>query len=138
MAVCFGDGTEVVVSKMCLMPSTTRGVDWAQLTFTPSDITVPTLDGLVEISWSAIRALTDRDYAAHLAAAAQEQARLVGLRIKALREQRGLTSKELASRAGISPQSLSRIENGHHDVVYTTLQRILAAMGASLKDLVAA
>jgi DNA-binding XRE family transcriptional regulator len=99
---------------------------------------VPTLDGLVEISWSAIRALTDRDYAAHLAAAAQEQARLVGLRIKALREQRGLTSKELASRAGISPQSLSRIENGHHDVVYTTLQRILAAMGASLKDLVAA
>jgi len=81
--------------------------------------------------------LTDGEYAAYLAAAADEQARQVGLRIRALRTSRGLSSKELAERAGIAPQSLSRIEHGRHDVVLTTLQRILAAMGYALKDLVA-
>jgi hypothetical protein len=38
-------------------------------------------------------------------------------------------------RAGIHPQSLSRIEHGQHDVVFTTLRRVLAAMGCSLRDL---
>lgn len=90
----------------------------------------------VEIPWSTIRALTDKDYSAHLAAAAAEQAKKVGLRLRALRELRHLTSKEVAERAGITLQSLSRIEHGHHDVVFTTLQRILAAMGCSLQDLV--
>jgi DNA-binding Xre family transcriptional regulator len=91
--------------------------------------------GHVEIPWSTIRALTDREYAAHLAEAAEEQARQIGLRIRELRELRGLSSNELAERAGITPQSLSRIEHGHHDVVFRTLRRILAAMGCSLRDL---
>ncbi len=46
-----------------------------------------------------------------------------------------MKSKELAERAGITPQSLSRIENGKHDVVFKTLQKILGAMGYALKDL---
>lgn len=95
-------------------------------------------DGRIEIPWSSLRALTDREYSAHLVTAAEEQARQVGRRTRELRESRNLSGKELAERAGIAPQSLSRIEHGHHDVVFTTLQRILAAMGASLKDLVVA
>lgn len=35
----------------------------------------------------------------------------------------------------ITPQSLSRIEHGHHDVAFQTLSRILAAMGCNLRDL---
>jgi DNA-binding XRE family transcriptional regulator len=136
VAVHFGDGTEVVVDVERLLPSGVHGVDWEALSSNPYEIVVPTSVEQVEIPWSAIRVLTDRDYATHLAHAAKEQARQIGLRIKELREQRGLTGKDLAERAGITPQSLSRIENGHHDVVYATLQQILAAMGASLKDLV--
>ena len=34
----------------------------------------------------------------------------------------------------ITPQSLSRIEHGHHDVAFLTLSRILAAMGCNLRD----
>lgn len=138
LAVRFDDGTEVVIEPDRLVPSGMIVADLKAVTFDPYEIIVPTTTEPVEISWSTIRALTDREYAKHLADAAKEQARQVGLRIRELREQRSLTGKELAERAGITPQSLSRIENGHHDVVYTTLQPILAAMGASVKDLVAA
>lgn len=58
-----------------------------------------------------------------------------GTRIRTLRQRRGLMSKDLAERAGITPQSLSRIENGKHDVVFKTLQKLLSAMGYELKDL---
>lgn len=137
LAVHFSDGTEVMVDPKRLLPPGVHGANWEAMTFNPYEIIVPAASEDLEISWSTIRALTDRDYAAHLADVAGEQARQIGLRIRELRDQRGLTGKELADRAGIAAQSLSRIENGHHDVVYTTLQQILAAMGASLKDLVA-
>jgi len=136
LGVHFGDGSEARVDARCLLPPRTREIDWEAMTFDPYEIVVSTAEEQIEIPWSAIRALTDRDYATHLAEAAKEQARQIGRRIRELRKQRGLTSKEVAERARITPQSLSRIENGHHDVVYTTLQQILAAMGASLKDLV--
>ena len=134
--VRFENGDHVTVGASRLLPPDARGADWDALTFTPHEIVVPTADGEVEISWSTIRALTDRDYSNHLAAAAEEQARKVGQRLRALRESRGLTAREVAERAGITSQSLSRIEHGHHDVVYTTLQRILAAMGYTLRDLI--
>src|SRR6266567_3757736 len=98
LAVRFGDGAEVVVDPEGLLPSGVRHVDWEALTFNPYEIILPTSTESIEIPWSTIRALTDRQYAMHLADAAREQARQIGLRIKELREQRGLTSKELAER----------------------------------------
>jgi DNA-binding Xre family transcriptional regulator len=136
LRVLFRDGARVAVDADRLLPAGTCGVEWSALRFTPFEITVPTATGEIEIPWSTIRALTDREYSAHLAAAAEEQAKQVGQRLRELRKLRRLTSKEVAERAGITPQSLSRIEHGHHDVVFTTLQRILAAMGYSLRDLV--
>src|SRR5205823_2092005 len=114
----------------------TSDVQWETLEFDQYQITASTLDDeSIEIPWSTIRVLTDEAYSTHLAHAAEEQARQIGLRIRELRDSRQLSSKDLAERAGITPQSLSRIENGRHDVVYTTLQRLLAAMGYSLRDL---
>src|SRR5258708_38127577 len=136
LAVRFGDGAEAVIDADCRLQSGVSAADLDALTFSPYEIIVPTSAEPVEVPWSTIRALTDRQYATHLADVARDQARQIGLRIKELREHRGLTSKGLAERTGIAPQSLSRIEPGHRDVVYTTLQPILAAMGASPKDLV--
>lgn len=136
LLIQFEDGAWETVDAERVLPLGTRNPDWAALTFDSQEIAVPTQEGEVDIPWSMIRALTDKDFAAHLADVAAEQARQIGLRIRELREQRELSSKELAERAGITPQSLSRIEHGHHDVVFTTLQRILVAMGCSLKDLV--
>jgi DNA-binding XRE family transcriptional regulator len=136
LVVRFADGSEVFVDPERVLPANVQGVNWDALQAGDYKITVPSQDGQVEIPWSTIRALTDREYASHLAVAAEEEARLLGRRIREFRESRGLTSKEVAERAGIAPQSLYRIEHGHHDVVFTTLRRILAAMGCSLKDLV--
>jgi transcriptional regulator with XRE-family HTH domain len=136
LRVCFADGSEVMLDAQRVLPPNTRPVQWETLEYDPYQITASTLnDESVEIPWSTIRVLTDDAYSAHLAHAAEEQARQIGLRIRELRDSRQLSSKDLAERAGIAPQSLSRIENGRHDVVYTTLQRLLAAMGYSLRDL---
>lgn len=139
LAVRFEDGSEATVEAVRVLPPRTAPVRWETLSHDAYEIAASTEEGEdVEIPWSTIRVLTDDAYSAHLAQAADEQARQIGLRIKELRESRQLSSKDLAERAGITPQSMSRIENGRHDVVYTTLQRILAAMGYSLHDLAVA
>ncbi len=135
LLVRFEDGSEAHLDAERVLPADVQSVNWDALQAGEYEITVPSEDGQVEIPWSTIRALSDRAYASHLADAAEEEARLIGRRIRELRESRGLTSKEVAERAGVTPQSLSRIEHGRHNVVFTTLRRILAAMGYSLKDL---
>lgn len=135
LTVVFEDGATATIRKDRLLPPHTENPQWQALRSGRFEITVPADMGEVEISWSTIRALTDAAFSAHLAAAADEQARHIGRRIKELREGRGLASKDLAERASITPQSMSRIEHGHHDVSFTTLRRILAAMGCSLRDL---
>lgn len=136
ITVCFEDGQCVSIEAQRLLPACAHEADWTTLEHGEYEIRVQTADGTCEIPWDTIRVLTDKGFSAHRAAAAAEEARLVGRRIRELREHRHLSSKELAERAGITAQSLSRIELGRHDVVLTTLERILAAMGWSLRDLV--
>jgi transcriptional regulator with XRE-family HTH domain/Zn-dependent peptidase ImmA (M78 family) len=88
-----------------------------------------------EISWLAIRSATDPAFSQELLRSADEEARQIGERLRRLRKARGMRAKDVAERAGIAPMSLSRIETGKHDVVYRTLQRVLAAMGCTLRDL---
>jgi transcriptional regulator with XRE-family HTH domain/Zn-dependent peptidase ImmA (M78 family) len=117
--------------------STASDADWTAVRIAGAELMVPVPGDEIAVSGFDIRALTDGQFARHLAQLAEEQGRLVGQRIRTLRESRGLSSAELSRRAGISAQSLSRIELGRHDVVYSTLQRILAAMNYSLADLAA-
>lgn len=136
LVVLFEDGSRVEINHARVIRPETVGVRWDEMTSTPREVLVPTAGEAIEIPWSTIRALTDKEYSAYLATAAEDEARQIGLRIRELRERRGLNSKELAERAGITPQSLSRIEHGHHDIVFTTLKRLLAPMGYGLADLV--
>lgn len=135
LSVQFEDGSRALIEVDLVLPSHARDVDWGALSFDSYQIRVPAATGPVEIPWSALRALTDREYATHLTEAAQEQARQIGQRIRELRKSRNLSSRELAERAGITQQSLSRIEQGNQDVVFATLQRVLSAMDCSLRDL---
>src|SRR5688500_17416779 len=91
LVVLFEDGSWVRIDTKHVVPPGSRAPDWERMSFTPYEVTVPTADGDADIAWSTIRALTDREYSAHLAAAADEQARQIGLRIKELREQRNLS-----------------------------------------------
>jgi len=133
--VRFEDGTTAEIESHKILPGEINQPRWERLRFNPYEIILPTANGEIEVSWSTIRVLSNAEYSVYLAQVAAEQAKKIGRRISALRKGRGIKSKELAERAGISPQSLSRIENGKHDISFSTLQKILSAMGYALKDL---
>jgi len=135
LRVRFADGDEARVAVDRLVRSRSDGVRWGEARHTAHDIVVPAEDGELEISWMDVRAQSDAPFARFLMQTAEEEAGRIGQRLRALREQRGMTAKEVAETAGIAPLSLSRIELGRHDVVYRTLRRILAAMNLTLRDL---
>lgn len=56
----------------------------------------------------------------------------LGARLRALRQGKGLSAKETAKRAGLSPSYLSRLENGHLSPTVATLTRVAQALGHSL------
>jgi len=135
--VDFADGAHASVPVDRLVPPGSHTVDWTGMRAGDHEIFVPRKDDSdLEISWMDLRSQEDPALAGFLIETAEEEAGRVGARLRALRESRGLTAKEVADRAGIAPMSLSRIELGRHDVVYRTLRKVLAAMGLGLEDLV--
>ncbi len=52
--------------------------------------------------------------------------------IRAHREARKLSQKDLAERAGTSHSAISRIESGRYGITLDTLQRVAQALGADL------
>ena len=53
----------------------------------------------------------------------------IGARVSALRQDRGMTTTELARRVGISQAQISRLENGLQGFRSTTLFAIAKALG---------
>ena len=138
LVIDFEDGTRACLEARRLIGPDDEPVEWHRLTWSPYEIAVPGPYEVVVIPWSRIRVLTDPDYAAHLAAAAADEARLLGARVRQLRKARGLASKVLAARVGISLQQLSRIERGERNSALAELEPLLAAMGCSLHDMMIA
>lgn len=90
---------------------------------------------LYVIPWRVVRALTDDAFAAYLAECAEEQARLIGKRLRKLRHGRGFTASALAERAGLEPSAVHNLEYGHDDYVLATIGKCLAALGCTYHDL---
>ncbi len=59
----------------------------------------------------------------------------MGERIRVLRESRGWLQRELAKAAALPVRTIGRIERGEVDVRLSTLAKIAAALGVSLKEL---
>jgi DNA-binding XRE family transcriptional regulator len=139
LEIIFADDTKVDVDGRRIVPAGVKDACWekARPGENGFEIVIPQQNGAeIDIPWDVIRTLTDSSFAAHMCRAAEEQARAIGKQIRELRQARGLTARELAARTGITPQSVYRIERGKHDVVLTTLGKILAAMGYTYRDLV--
>jgi transcriptional regulator with XRE-family HTH domain len=105
----------------------------------------PTLDGAgvrivtdskpQEFSWTRLRVATDPAFARHMREEDSNEARRIAHRIKALREDKGLTQRDLATLAGMTSPQLSKIESGSFDLRISTVQTLLRSMGASLEDI---
>jgi len=54
------------------------------------------------------------------------------LKLKALREQAGISQYELAARAGLSRQALSHLEQGNRQPAWNTVKALAKALGVSV------
>lgn len=59
----------------------------------------------------------------------------IGTRIIQLRNQRGMTQRDLSARTGLAGSYLSRIENRHLEPRPRTLRKIAAALGVPMSEL---
>jgi transcriptional regulator with XRE-family HTH domain len=91
-------------------------------------------DQVVEISWMTIRSAADPAYARHLRDLNINEARRFGRRLRALREDRGITQAQLADAMGLPVTQLARIEKGNQDVRPSTVRTLLSELGASFAD----
>lgn len=57
-------------------------------------------------------------------------------RIKALREQRGMTQEQLAEKAGVSRTYLARLETARQDPTLSTLEKLAKALGVKATRLI--
>jgi len=53
-------------------------------------------------------------------------------KLKALREQRGLTQEQLSERSGVSRTYLARLETGRQDPTLSTLEKLAKALGVKV------
>jgi transcriptional regulator with XRE-family HTH domain len=65
----------------------------------------------------------------------QREQRILGRALRDLRKQAGTTQRQIALQAGTGDPYISRVEHGELDLKWATLQRLLAALGADLRQL---
>jgi len=61
----------------------------------------------------------------------------LGRALRQLRQQAGLTQRELADRAGADDTYISQVETGRRDIRWSTITRLLNALDANIADLAA-
>lgn len=139
LAVTFENGDVAEVPLVAVLSSfpedSIKSLTNHDLEVNPYDIEIKINGEARLIPWDKIRVLSDKSYSKFMSDQAEEQAKLVGIKIKRLREKKGLRANDLSERSGITAQTISRIEKGHQDISFITLRKLLAAMGYSLKDL---
>jgi transcriptional regulator with XRE-family HTH domain len=59
----------------------------------------------------------------------------LALRLRALRQARGLTQAQLAAKAGLSREYLARLETARQDPTLTTLEKLAKALKVTAGDL---
>jgi transcriptional regulator with XRE-family HTH domain len=60
----------------------------------------------------------------------------MGLRLRAIREKKGLSLRALADRSGVAFGAINRIELGKTTPRLETLERLAKALGVSVRDLI--
>lgn len=65
----------------------------------------------------------------------ERQAAVLGPRIRAMRQQEGLSLRTLAGRVGVSPATLSQLENGKTGLSVNRLTTIAEALGRNAQDI---
>jgi transcriptional regulator with XRE-family HTH domain len=89
----------------------------------------------LKLPWTLIRSAADPVFAQEMRRRETEEARRIGLRLRALREDKNLNQRDVARIVGMSPPQLSKIESGALDIRVSTVQSLLRAMGGTFADI---
>ena len=98
-------------------------------------VRVVSVDGPRDIDWTTIRVASDPEFAAEMRERDMEESHRIGRRLKALRENRGFSQRDLALLVGMPAPQLSKLEAGDSDMRLSTVRSLLRAMGASFADI---
>jgi len=88
-----------------------------------------------EIPGDVIRMMTNADYRAYMVRLASRWADRIGRHLALIRKARGFTQKAVAEAAGLGRVSLAKVETGKVEPSFSTVVKLLAAMGARIQDL---
>jgi len=89
----------------------------------------------IEIGWVHIRIASDPAFAQEMRRRDSEESRRIGLRLKALREDRSIRQRDLAQLVQMPPSQLAKIESGALDMRVSTVRTLLRAMDATFADI---
>jgi DNA-binding XRE family transcriptional regulator len=136
--VRFGDGLERAVRWIDLPFSRMLGFSPVAASVGAAGESV-TLDdeagSTVDVSASSIRAALDEEFRGRVQVEDDAERKIVGTRLRAVRESANLSQLELSRRSGVAQESLSRTETGRRDPRLGTLQRLAKGLGLSLDQL---
>jgi DNA-binding XRE family transcriptional regulator len=152
--VTFENGDHFLVAPESVLPETaytpvrrpgSRGLsraeslaspDWAKMRIgeTGDVLEVPTMDTITEIPWDRIRSIADPEFRAHLADRADERARRIGGRIRAMRLEAGLTPAALAEKVGVPREVVADLEAGKIEPPNDLIEHIAIVLGRRLRD----
>ena len=128
-----GDSTTVAVAQFGIPAGPFT------LAFDPDEglsVDVTPTDGRTRtLSWSQIRSATDERFAQELRRRDEDEARRIGARLRALREDRNVSQRDLAQQLSMTGAQLSKIETGTYDLRTSTVQGLLRVLGADYSDI---
>lgn len=89
------------------------------------------------IPWEVIRFHTDNQYARHVVHMQEEHLHKVGAIMQRFRGYREYSLGVLSERSGMSASNIQKIEQGDREINFSTMRRLLHAMGYTLRDMAA-
>jgi len=130
--VVFGNGDVVWVKPAALGVT---GEFRASVAESGAGVSVTTDGGEREIDWMVVRSSTDPAFAQELRERDADEARRIGRRLRALRENQGMSQRAVAGVVGMPAPQLAKLEQGGTDMRVSTLRSLLRALGASFADI---
>jgi DNA-binding XRE family transcriptional regulator len=136
--VAFENGDHFLLDVESVLSKATNGapVDWNKLRVgeTGDVLEVPVHKAVIEIPWDKVRSIADPDFRAHLADAATERARRIGVCIRKMRLEASLTRPALAAKVGVPPEVVANIEAGKGEPSIALIEHFALALGKRLGD----
>ncbi len=110
--------------------------DWAGMRIgeTGDVLEVPATGAVLEIPWDRIRSVADPEFRAHLADRAEERARQIGGRLRAMRLEAGLSLAALAEQVGVPREVVVNLEAGTIEPRSDLIEHIAIGLNRRLRD----